>query len=148
VADQYPDEFVFLVAEDLRAEAGGKITFLGAFTARDITVSIPGNQGSEGEPALQALGVYFGFRDGSGTFNARVEILDPSGNNILPSETPKAVRKEENAGLDLMVRISPFPLRNGTYRARAFLNDKMYERTFRVRIQRDHSEVASVAAAT
>src|SRR5437870_9350266 len=148
MSERYPEDFVFIVSEDLRAEAGGKVTFLGVFTSRDISVSLPSGQPSEGVPALQTLGVYFGFKDGSGTVNARVEILDPDKTNILPSETSKPVHKEENVGLDLMVRVTPFPIKNGVYRARAFLNDRMYERTFTVRIQPEQSKVASITAAS
>ena len=122
----------FLIAEDIRQEERGKITFLGAFTGGEIEVTPEPN--AVGPLALSGLGVYFGIKGGRGNFRIRVELVDPENANLLPANTQQQLEKpQETVNLDVMFKIAPFPIKFGTYRARVFLDDHMYEKSFVVK---------------
>jgi len=137
VANTYPNpqDVTFLVAEDIRQEASNKISFIGAYTGRSLQIPASGpSQHVAGVTlTLPQLAFYFGLRGGKGVYSARPELIGPDNVNLTPGlQAQQAAKPIETLVLDIMFKVAPFPLKLGTYRARVFLDDKVYEQTFSV----------------
>lgn len=128
---------IFLLCEDFRSEQGGKATLLGAFLGGDIIIQGKKEQGL----ALPSLTFIFIFNDGSGVFTSKVSILSPENKELVPEANSNQPEKKPESNqpekkpeqpMSIIFKIAPFPALEGTYKVRALLDEKPYEREFKI----------------
>jgi hypothetical protein len=130
VAKVFPSDSTtrFLVCENIREEARGKISFLGVYTGDQILVPI-----NTTVVTLASVAFWFGFLDGEGQFAATVSLFSPT-KTLLDQASMPAAEKEIGKMLNLIVNLAPFRTDEfGTYRAVAYLDQQAYERKFEIR---------------
>jgi hypothetical protein len=121
----------FILAEALRPEPGGKISILGAFAAAIVRLP-PGTK----FPVNVTLALYMLFRDGEGTFDAKIKLIPPGGAVAGPFQIPTSV-KEPGQPFTLLVNFPIFSLTAvGKYSIQVFLDDKQYNEEFTVAISK------------
>jgi hypothetical protein len=122
MAKVYPTKIdLFLAAEYLRQETGGKITIIGAYAGGHILLPT-----ALTFPAHLPLGVLFGFYTGEGQFDTRLRVSDQSGQHGPDLPTGR-VTKARDFAMQIMVNFGIFELGSvGRYRVDAFLDDRVY----------------------
>lgn len=118
----YPDKIdTFILAENLRPEAGGKISIMGAYAAGEIIIG-----DDTPLPANFPLAFYVLFTTGVGEFRGRLRTISPD--NVQISDialTP--THKRENAPLTLLINFAMISLPSiGKYTAELYLDDRKY----------------------
>jgi hypothetical protein len=124
-------QVIFLPCDDVRQEAAGKVSLLGMYSGGEIIVYAPPNE----QTVLPSLSFLFVVMGGQGTFQTRFEITDPNNNPVVNHPMANSV-KNANAALNIIIRMTPFPVVFGQYRVRLQLDDQSYHRTLTL-IQRD-----------
>ena len=122
----------FLLCEDFRNEQGGKASLLGAFLGGNIVIQEEKKEGL----ALPSLAFIFIFNDGSGTFDSKVEVLSPENKQIIPDSRSAPAEKKPETPMSVIFKIAPFPAIEGMYKARVLLDDRLYEREFKIKYQK------------
>lgn len=125
---------VFLVCDDFRQEQGGKCTLLGVYGNTVVVEKDEKGQQLPGDHALPSLAFYLAFSDGDGEFEAALELTDPNGQSLLPSNARQTVLKKSDGWLTIAFKMMPFPVIEGTYTLRLMLDDQQYTRGFVVRL--------------
>lgn len=125
----------FILCEDVREEAGQKASFLGVFLGDIIVNPIP-NQSKDTKVHLNSITCVFNFRDGQGDFTAKIGLTSPSQIELLANTEQQVITKLENQAMNIIFKLVPFPVEEGTYRAWVELNDKRFENSFRVTMGR------------
>lgn len=119
----YPEKIdIFMAADALRQERGGKITILGAFAGGHVLISKDATF-----PFVMPIAFLIGFYNGEGSFDAKIRISDPSGKPVSPDLSIGRIEKTPEQSMQLMVNfgVFEFPVA-GKYRVDAFLDDRMY----------------------
>lgn len=123
----YPtkDRVSFLVAEDIRQEANGKISLLGVFTGGDVLVV--------GDPAQATLKLIFlwVFENGEGKYKAQITLTAPSGKRLF--ESPEVdIDKGANTNATFAIVFAHVGFEEGVYTATMHLDNETYPRAFRI----------------
>lgn len=124
----------FLICDDIRQEVGDKLSFIGVYTGGDIVPTpVPQSvNAGAAPPALSSLSCYFGFTDGEGDFPCKILIKSPNNQSLAEYDFGN-IKKERDKVINIIFRISPFPLTPGTYKAIAILDTESYENEIIVR---------------
>lgn len=131
-----PKRVNFLLADQIREEAGGKLTIIGLYANDEIILlgdlpeELPiGLQGL----ALPALSILVQLKDGIGNYNGEAQVIDPNGKPlIIPAKL--TISLKENVWSNLIVPFVPFPLpKFGLYTFELKLDNKKYKYTFTIR---------------
>src|SRR4051812_22136847 len=100
----YPPKVdLFLIADALRQEVGGKVTIMGAFSGGRIVFG-PDTIFPVGLP----LAFFAAFQEGEGTFKLSVSVKDPAGQELLPKADLNETTKTTGDTLQLMVNFNVF----------------------------------------
>jgi hypothetical protein len=118
----------FIVADSIREEAGtGKVTIIGSISGGFILLK------EKNLPTAIPLALLAVFRDGKGSFLAKVRIFDPKNNQMGPDGTIGTVEKEPNKTMQLILNLGIFPIiQLGTFRVQIHLDNNVYEDFFTV----------------
>jgi len=129
---QYPtaDRLTFILSEDVRREESGKATIIGAFLGENIIVNEPKGEGAE---IISCMAFTFIFNDGVGSFQTAVSVTAPDGVIQVDAYSTGLLVKNENASLNILFRISPFQVKDGTYKVTVHLDDRTYDRYFSIK---------------
>lgn len=129
----------FLVADEIRPEASGKLTILGLFADDVVMTQVPPRspQIPADTPAgIERLAFLINISELSvGAHTIRAQALDPSGqeygNGIPQSEITTELGKSHS----MIIEMKPFILRDaGTYTWVVWIDDQEYRHPFEVRI--------------
>lgn len=136
MANVYPKNIHFLLADAVRQEEGGKLTVLGLYSGDAVLLKDPLPQvipeGMEGL-ALPGLTIVALVRDGHGSFSYDVRLFRPDGIALGKGADGMRLDKAKETPASLLVPIQPFPIPGfGTYRVVLLLNKHEYEYKFRV----------------
>lgn len=116
---------LFLVADDIRIETGGKLTILGLFAAGQILLHTPILP-----IALQSLAFCMMFTDGEGKFSSTAKFLDPSGKDIVPPITAVLVKEPTKTATQIL-KLVPFSIASfGEYKCIVTLDQTAFQRSF------------------
>ena len=123
MANTYPEKIdLFLVAESLRQERGGKITILGAFSGGRVLLSKGGTF-----PVALPIAFLIAFNVGKGHFKTRIRITDPNGEPVVEDLPTGDIDKAPEQTMQLMVNFGVFEFSMpGRYRVDSFLDDRVY----------------------
>jgi hypothetical protein len=123
MAKVYPTKIdLFLAAESLRQELGGKITIIGAFAGGHILLA-----SGTSFPAHMPLGILIAFYEGEGNFKARLRMSDAHGKQLGQDVEIGSIEKFAEQPMQLMVNFGIFELTGiGKYKIDAFLDDRAY----------------------
>ncbi len=123
MAKVYPDKIdIFLAADALRQERGGKITIMGAFAGGLVMVSKEATF-----PLLMPIAFLIGFYSGEGHFEWKLRISNPAGDIIAPDWPTGALDKLPGQPMQIMVNFGIFEFASvGKYRIDTFLDDRIY----------------------
>lgn len=136
MANVYPRNVQFLLADAVRQEEGGKLTVLGLYSGDAVLLkdSLPNSipEGMEGL-ALPGLTIVAIVRDGQGSFSYGVHLYGPDGKALGKGVDGMKLDKKKDAPASLLIPVQPFPIPDfGTYRVLLQLNRHEYEFKFRV----------------
>jgi hypothetical protein len=128
-----PRHDIFLVAENVRQETGGKTTIIGLYSFGEVVLP----KGTA-FPTTLPMAWLFAFKDGEGIFDASVEFSDSTGTKVnLP--LGKAT-KVAQAGLNLIINFSAFQITApGRLSIEIKLNGKVYQDSMLVSVAPDNS---------
>jgi hypothetical protein len=136
MANVYPKNINFLLADAVRREEGGKLTLLGFYSGDTVLLKdtlpqvIP--EGMEGL-ALPGLTIVATVRDGHGSFNCGIHLIGPNGKALGKVVDGMKLVKGKDTSANLLVPIQPFPIPEfGIYRVLLQLNKHEFEFKFRV----------------
>jgi hypothetical protein len=135
MANVYPKDVQFLLADAVRQEAGGKLAVLGLYSGAVLLKDTLPKELPEGAKgmALPRLEVLVTIFDGYGRFNVDLRLLGPRGTVIGKGATEIFVDKKKDAAANVIFPIEPFPIPGfGTYRITMQLNRHRYEFKFGV----------------
>lgn len=132
-ARQVPD-VKFLLCEDVRHEATGKLLIVGLYPGEHVVVHKAERvQGIDAEAVLPSLCLLFISDKGSGKFTSRFEITAPDGQAVANGEGGE-VDLGEGKSATSCAMFRPFPvLAFGEHRVRMQLNETTYEYSFDIR---------------
>ena len=122
MATVYPPKIdIFLAAESLRQEIGGKVTIIGAFVGGQIVMA-PDTP----LPAHMPLAILAAFYGGEGDFETKLRITGPSGEKG-PDLSTGSISKVPNQAMQVMVNFGLFVVETlGKYKIDIVLNDNVY----------------------
>jgi len=124
---------IFIVADSVRQESGGKVSLLGVFAGGRIVIG-----SNQRLPAPIPLAFYCLFSSGEGEFAAKAKIHTPSKGEIGPFDLP-GVTKIPNQSITMLLNFPIIVLPDlGKYVLEIFLDDKSYKDEFSLE-QTDHS---------
>ncbi|MBI4190668.1 MAG: hypothetical protein HY525_09040 [Betaproteobacteria bacterium] len=129
---QYPsdDKMLFLISDDVREETGGKVTVLGLSVATELIVPKQDHQNA----AIASMAFLFGITDGEGVFKSEFSIIDPDNQAVLKGNAlASEVEKLPGRNANLVFKLIPFKYKLGPYRVILKLDDRAYERKFKIR---------------
>lgn len=136
MANVYPKNIQFLLADHVRQEEGGKLSLLGFYSGDAVLLKgllpeeIP--EGMEGI-ALPGLTIVAVVRDGQGVFNSAIHLYGPNGKELGEGVKGQKLDKRKDGTASLLVPIQPFPIPGfGIYRVLLELGTREYEYQFRV----------------
>lgn len=124
--NKLPNNYLSLVSDLVRQEAGGKVSALGIY-ANGLIIVGPNQE----LPINIPLGFYFAFVDGEGKYDVEARLISPSGKELL--KTPLAEKHEKHADkpLTLNINITSMALPEwGDYEFTLSLDGKPYVRSF------------------
>lgn len=102
----------FLLAEDVRIEASGKISVAGLYPGARIVVFEPP---STEKPATLPLVFFFAFQDGRGTFRPLLSVTSPTGQEIFERKLDSNTKQHDRTSA-FGVAVAPVRLSElGTY---------------------------------
>ncbi len=132
---KYPESAKFLLAEDIRMDAGGKPIVLGLYVNDMILVDLPDNtpEPSASQPIiLPEMAVLASFPDTNGTFSGTLSIIDPAGKIVL--QTGAGEFQTESTGiLNIVSKFRPFAVENfGQFNFTVELDGKIFEFPFSI----------------
>lgn len=117
----------FVLCDDARQELGNKLTLNGIYTSGDLNF-----EQKASEYAIKGIVFFFQTKSGGGTFNTHIDILDPD-NQIAISFPNKTSTIDPGKHALFVAQVAPFKFaKSGQYLARLYLDDTVYERSFRV----------------
>jgi hypothetical protein len=120
-----PKHDLFIVADNVREETGGKLTIIGAFSFGEVQLA----KGTP-LPAAITLSLYMAFKDGEGTFDASLALMDPAGQQLGVFNFGK-ITKNPGAPLNLIVNLPVFLVTQlGRFLVEAKLDGKTYQDSF------------------
>lgn len=127
----YPTKIsVFLIADAIRNEVGGKTTIMGAFAGGQV-IFPTGAQ----FPAAIPLAVFAVFNDGEGTFTARLLISHEADKTIAGDVSWGDVAKMPDQPMQMMANFNLFVFPAlGEYKAEILLDDHSYTEHISIRI--------------
>lgn len=136
MANVYPKNIQFLLADAVRQEQGGKLTVLGLYSGDSVLLkdTLPKEvpDGMEGL-ALSGLTVVALVRDGQGAFDCTLQLFAPGGKALGKGVSKLKVDKQKEASTSLIFPIEPFPIPDfGIYRIVLQLGKHEYEFKFKV----------------
>lgn len=136
MANVYPKNIQFLLADHVRQEEGGKLSLLGFYSGDAVLLKGPLPEeipeGMEGI-ALPGLTIVAVVRDGHGSFNSAIHLYGPNGKELGEGVKGHALDKAKDGTANLLVPIQPFPIPEfGMYRVLLELGKHEYEYRFRV----------------
>jgi hypothetical protein len=132
---KHPTDILFLLAESVREEHGGKLSILGLYTGNQVVLhgelptSLPEGMNKF---ALPHLAIVLVFKGGEGDCDVKVEIVDPLGKRVLAgtaqvSMAPDAVR-------NVLLPLSPFPIAAfGEHQFKVRMGRRTYKYPFVIR---------------
>jgi hypothetical protein len=122
MAKVYPDKIdIFLAADAIRQEIGGKITIMGAFVGNQILLA-PDTP----LPAHMPLAILAAFYGGEGDFETKLRIKEPSGAESGELVTGR-LNKVANQAMQVMVNFGLFGIVSlGKYKIDVILDDHVY----------------------
>jgi hypothetical protein len=122
MAKIYPSKLnLFLAAEALRQEMGGKITIMGAFAGGQIVLPA-----KTPLPAHMSLAILAAFYDGEGDFETKLRITDPSGEETPELPTGR-ISKISGQAMQVAVNFGLFAVGAlGRYKIDILLDDHLY----------------------
>lgn len=136
MANVYPKEIQFLIADHVRQEEGGKLSLLGFYSGDAVLLKgplpaeIPEGVGGIALPGLTIVAV---VRDGQGSFDSTFHLYSPDGRELGQGVKGQKLDKAKGGAASLIVPIQPFPIPEfGIYRARLQLGKHEYEFQFKV----------------
>lgn len=137
MANVYPKDLQFLLADAVRQEDGGKLTVLGLYTGEAVLLKEPLPktlpEGMKGL-ALPGLTILATARDGHGSFNFSFKLYGPDGKSLGKGIVGAKLEKQKFAPANLLIPVQPFPISGfGTYRA-VFKLSKQHEYEFKFRV--------------
>lgn len=136
MANVYPKDIQFLLADHVRQEEGGKLSLLGFYSGDAVLLKGPLPEeipdGLEGI-ALPGLTIVAVVRDGHGVFNSVIHLYGPNGKELGEGLRGQKLDKGKEGTANLLVSIQPFPIPGfGIYRVLLELGTHKYEYRFRV----------------
>lgn len=137
MANIYPKDVRFLLADAVRQEQGGKLTVLGLYSGDSVLLNDPlpkvfpeGKQGF----ALHGLTILVTICDGQGHFDCSIHLFGPDRKELGKGANRLEVNKEKDASANLIFPMEPFLINGfGIYRFALQLNKHEYEFKFSVR---------------
>ncbi len=115
---------LFLIAEQVRPETGGKLSIIGFYAGGDILV--PENTT---QTVLSSLAFIFIFKDGEGQFKTRLTIMSPSGKQLADIELRETTFVGKSHSI--VTQLAPFVTTEyGRYEVLLKLNEHVYARSF------------------
>jgi hypothetical protein len=119
---------LFLVAESIRQEPGGKLTFIGVFSFGQIV--LPKDTAI---PAVITTSIFMAFKDGEGTFEGSMTVTYPDGQQGVFNFGK--VTKQQGTPLTLIVSMPAFTVTSlGRFSVEAKLDTNTYQGSFTVGI--------------
>lgn len=136
MANVYPKDIQFLLADHVRQEEGGKLSLLGFYSGDAVLLKGPLPEeipeGMEGI-AIPGLTIVAVVRDGQGIFNSAIRLYGPNGKELGEGVKGQKLDKRKDGTANLLVPIQPFPISGfGMYRVLLELGTHEYEYQFRV----------------
>lgn len=136
MANVYPKQVQFLLADGVRQEQGGKFTVLGFYPGNGVLLNQPLPKkvpdGFKGV-ALPGLTLIITLFDGNGSFSGDLKIIRPSGELLGKGSTNIVIEKNKGKSASLLIPIEPFPVTEfGDYQATLKLGAHKYDFVFRI----------------
>ena len=124
----------YILCEDVRKEAEGKLSLLGVFLANRIFVTVA--ESSEHSPGpvalLSSLAVVATFRGGVGKFKTKFEIFSP-GSEVVVQGTLGEVDLDRGDTSTAIFKINGFQVPEfGTFLARFTIGTEVYDFNFSI----------------
>jgi hypothetical protein len=121
-----PGRETFLVCDDIRREVGRKVSLMGVYFGETINVALSGS-------SKQTIPVsfVFVFHDGEGTFNAKLKVTRPDG-SVMAEQEFDNTEKQSDRTMTFILTQGALPTEVGTYTVRFELDERVYERSFRI----------------
>lgn len=126
------DKVIFLLADDIRQELGGKLTILG-YVPSNIVYVLPETAREaerEGKRMSTSFTIVFSILDGSGSVMSRIGFTAPGGSEMWGGEAAP-VNLTPGVSRTMILKVIGFEFVEGEYTAHLRLNDRSYERAFR-----------------
>jgi len=138
MANNLPSEmYLFLVAQSVREEPGGKATVLGAIPGGNIEVPKDVKF-----PIMISIGFLVAFRDGTGPFAGRLRVFDPD-NKVVVEPSLGLIQKNQDQTAQLILNMPQFPVvKTGKFRVEIHLDGKIYEDRFSVELTQKNPPTA------
>lgn len=130
----------FLIAEDIRPEAGGKLTILGLFPDDNIVLAkedYPEGVPPETPRGIEKIAILISVSDAPNRkLKFKGKITDPSGALYKPEMQLGEGRVEKGTSRSFLVQIKPFIVEiEGVYIFDFYVNKEMYSFPFNIREQ-------------
>jgi|SRR5271165_260057 len=135
MANTYPkDVTVFLAADAIRQEMGGKVSLLGVFANGSIVLPQEAKF-----PAGLPLAFYFAFADGEGKFSPALRIIDPSGKQVTDLKMADTVKKY-NESMQFVINFGVFLIPMvGKYQVDLMLDGRVYVNSITISVANNPS---------
>ncbi|MGO9173568.1 MAG: DUF6941 family protein [Rhodomicrobium sp.] len=119
---KYPDKAsIFLAADAVRQEVGGKVTLMGIFA--DGRIVLPAGTTF---PAALPLAFFISFSDGEGVFATRLKVTDPNGRQLADAQVGNATKNPDQP-MQVIINFNPFIVPSvGQYTVTLFLDKSVY----------------------
>ena len=129
MAQQLPSEIhFFLLADAIRQELGGKLTIIGAYSGGGIVFAK-----NQTFPAAMPLSILVIFKDGEGTFQGKLRVLDPLNKPAIPEFPLGQVSKVANQVMQLALNFPAFQFPSaGTFKVQIELDGHVYDESFSI----------------
>lgn len=129
---KYPTKVIFVLADMVRQEIGGKHTIIGAYAGDKLLLNSEalGIIKSGNAVVLPTLALYVIFKDGEGDFSLSMQVKRPTGEDqTLPATFD--VSKPINSALTFIGDIGPFTVAaEGEYKVTCRLDEQEYRYSF------------------
>jgi len=126
-AKTFPSKDFLILCDDIRIESGNKTSLLGYMGSTGTVVNVQKTD----KVVLSSIVCVVSLLDGEGSFNSRLDLIDPAGKERVKGE-PQQVQLRPGQTTNVAIKISPFAISEGRYVVRMSLDDKRYEYHFSV----------------
>jgi len=125
----YPRDSRFFVCEQVRNEAGNKLTLLGCYTSGHIVAN---KKIKDDEPAELEIAFVITLLDGYGKFRVSLDVLAPDERPVFSDQVGETVMSK-GKGHDLVFQFRPLQFPSpGTYVVKLGLDESTYKYTFQL----------------